>query len=162
MTGNPFGAAVAKGEVFPFMLRGAALRWVTIEQNERLIKLPPSPSHNAQTKDPQGKRPGYLLQYDPRSVLLHNSIIKCGFFFRHSRQLGTPSKQFGTAHTTARRKRGEHLSAGTTSKQELRQTLIPDHSGYVGAPPQILSPSAHGIPQDKIPHRMAGASPTKA
>ncbi|PKI71902.1 hypothetical protein CRG98_007707 [Punica granatum] len=49
-----------------------------------------------------------------------------------------------------------------TALQELRQTLIPDHSGYVGAPPQSSSPSAHSIPQSKISHRTAGASPVKA
>ncbi|OWM80240.1 hypothetical protein CDL15_Pgr026480 [Punica granatum] len=46
--------------------------------------------------------------------------------------------------------------------QELRHTLIPDHSGYIGAPPQRSSPSAQGIPQSKNPHRTAGASPAKA
>ncbi|PKI45862.1 hypothetical protein CRG98_033747 [Punica granatum] len=47
-------------------------------------------------------------------------------------------------------------------RQELRQTLIPDHSGYVGAPSQTSSPSAQGIPQSKNPHRTAGALPAKA
>ncbi|PKI67613.1 hypothetical protein CRG98_011993 [Punica granatum] len=45
--------------------------------------------------------------------------------------------------------------------QELRPTLIPDHSGYVGAPPQSSSPLACSIPQSKIPHFTAGASPAK-
>ncbi|PKI62529.1 hypothetical protein CRG98_017075 [Punica granatum] len=52
--------------------------------------------------------------------------------------------------------------SGIISKQELRQTLIPDHSRYVGTPPQSSSPSAHSIPKSKIHHRTAWASPAKA
>ncbi|PKI67575.1 hypothetical protein CRG98_012159 [Punica granatum] len=40
--------------------------------------------------------------------------------------------------------------------------MIPDHSGYIGAPSQSSSPSSHDIPQSKVPHRTAGASPAKA
>ncbi|OWM89284.1 hypothetical protein CDL15_Pgr008275 [Punica granatum] len=47
------------------------------------------------------------------------------------------------------------------ASQELQQTLIPDHSGYVGTPHQSSSPSAHIIPRSKIPHRIVGASSAK-
>ncbi|PKI62730.1 hypothetical protein CRG98_016875 [Punica granatum] len=54
------------------------------------------------------------------------------------------------------------LKICTTSMQELRLTQIPDHSGYVGAPPQSSSLLACSIRQSKITHRTAGASPAKA
>ena len=77
---------------------------------------PPGPSHTARTRDPQGKWPGYLLQHDPRSVLLPNSTVQGGFFFKHSGRPSTQSKQFKTANTNRRtEEKGVHLTASVNS-----------------------------------------------